>query len=120
MITNEQYLIQKFAEAREKIQNYTLEDAGRLYWKGVMDTYHSLLNESFSGWAEHGSTGYFVFYEEMTYDAALNAASKERESFERDRSNYHTERDPEERYWDNVATWNERHSHGDVDDDFDY
>jgi len=27
--------------------------------------------------------------------------------------------DPEEQYWANVATWNERHSHGDVDD-YDY
>ncbi len=71
MITNEQYLIQKYAEAREKQEEYKQNDTGRLYWKGVMDTYHSLLTESFSDWAVYGSVGYFVFYEGLTYDKAL-------------------------------------------------
>lgn len=120
MITNVEYLIQKYAEAREKIEAYRGPDSNHAYWKGVMDTYQSMLNESFSGWAEHGTTGYYVFYEGMTYDAALNAAGKSREQFERDQSNYHAERDPEEKYWANVATWNERHSDSYNDDDYDY
>jgi hypothetical protein len=73
MITNAEYLIQKFAEAREKQKQ---SDTGRLYWKGVMDTFHSLLNESFNGWAENGTTGYYVFCEGLSYDAAITAASK--------------------------------------------
>lgn len=71
MITNVEYLIQKMAEAREKQEDYKHADTGRLYWKGVMDTYHSMLNESFDGWADTGTTGYFVFYHGKTYDAAL-------------------------------------------------
>jgi hypothetical protein len=37
-----------------------------------MDTYHALLNEAFEGWATRGSVGYYVFYEEMAYDEALD------------------------------------------------
>jgi hypothetical protein len=68
MITNEQYLIQRYAEAREK-SSYT---DGTKYWNGVMDAYHAMLNESFPGWADNGTTGYYVFYEGMAYDAALS------------------------------------------------
>lgn len=75
MINNEQYLIQKYAEAREKQEGYTDSDAGRLYWKGSMDTYHSLLILGFSDWAETGTTGYYVFHRGMSYDAAIAAAS---------------------------------------------
>jgi len=71
MINNAEYLIQKYAEAREKQEEYKQSDAGRLYWKGVMDTFHSLLSESFNGWADHGTTGYYVFYKGKSYDAAL-------------------------------------------------
>ena len=71
MITNVDYLIQKFAEAREKKNNTNIEIA-QYYWKGIMDTYHALLNEAFEDWATRGSVGYYVFYEEMTYDEALN------------------------------------------------
>jgi len=69
MITNAQYLIQRYAEAREKMNSATAEN-GRFYWKGAMDTYHAMLSESFDGWATHGSVGYYVFYENMGYDAA--------------------------------------------------
>lgn len=69
MITNAQYLIQRYAEAREKMQDANTEN-GRFYWKGAMDTYHAILNESFSSWATTGSVGYYVFYENMGYDAA--------------------------------------------------
>ena len=69
MITNVQYLIQRYAEAREKMNSATAEN-GRFYWKGSMDTYHAMLNESFDGWAVHGTVGYYVFYENMGYDQA--------------------------------------------------
>ena len=75
MITNADYLIQKFAEAREKMKN-AYNEAADNYWKGVMDTYHSLLNSSFDDWAANGTTGYFVFYEGMNYDEALNAINQ--------------------------------------------
>jgi hypothetical protein len=76
MINNADYLIQKYAEAREKIKTYGSDDSGHSYWKGVMDTYHSLLILGFSNWAEKGSTGYFVFIEQMKYDQALNAVNQ--------------------------------------------
>jgi hypothetical protein len=44
---------------------------GRFYWKGAMDTYHAMLNEAFDGWATKTTVGYYVFYENMTYDEAL-------------------------------------------------
>jgi len=71
MINNADYLIQKYAEAREKY-NSANNTEGEMYWKGSMDTYHSLLILGFSGWAERGSTGYYVFMEGLTYDEALN------------------------------------------------
>ena len=73
MITPEQYLIQKYAEAREKQATYT---DGTKYWNGVMDTYHAFLNSSFPGWADYGTPGYYVFYEGMAYDDALNAITQ--------------------------------------------
>lgn len=75
MITNAEYLIQRYAEAQEKMNSADTE-TGRKYWRGAMDTYHSLLNEAFNGWAEKGTTGYYVFYEGKTYDAAITEASK--------------------------------------------
>ena len=71
MISNAEYLIQKFAEAREKMQDANTESA-RQYWRGSMDTYHNLLVLAFAHWAAEGTTGYYVFYEGMTYDQALN------------------------------------------------
>ena len=70
MISNAEYLIQKYAEAREKMQDANTESA-RQYWRGSMDTYHNMLSAAFDGWAA-GTTGYFVFYEGMTYDQAIN------------------------------------------------
>jgi len=107
MITNEQYLIQKFAEAREKSANFSTKDHAWNYWKGAMDTYRDLLTESFPSSVEYGTAGYFVLYDGLTYDAALNVASKERESFERDRANYHAE-------------ISHPHIEGDIDFSFDY
>jgi hypothetical protein len=78
MITNEDYLIQKFSEAREKLDNFSTKDHAWNYWRGVMDTYHNLLSTAFPGWAsypneeETGSVGYYVFYCNLTYDEALN------------------------------------------------
>lgn len=71
MISNAEYLIQKYAEAREKMQDANTESA-RQYWRGSMDTYHNILSTAFDDWAEHGTTGYFVFYEGMSYDKALD------------------------------------------------
>jgi hypothetical protein len=76
MINNAEYLIQKYAEAREKQEEYKQSDAGRLYWKGAMDAYHSLLVMGFLGWADKGTTGYYVFHKEMSYDEAIAKASK--------------------------------------------
>ena len=39
-----------------------------------MDTYHCIL-ANFDGWASSG-TGWYVFYEGMTYDAALAACEQ--------------------------------------------
>ena len=78
MITNAEYLIQRYAEAREKQQEYGSMGTGQMYWKGVMDTYHSLLTLGFNDWALPNSTGYFVFYKGMNYEEALNAHSKSR------------------------------------------
>jgi hypothetical protein len=77
MINNADYLIQKFAEAREKLNTYSSSESGYSYWKGSMDTYHSLLVLGFNDWAEPGSTGYYVFMEGMTYDSALAEVSKQ-------------------------------------------
>jgi hypothetical protein len=71
MISNVDYLIQKYSEAREKMNDSNTE-SGLQYWRGSMDTYHNLLCAAFPGWAEYGSTGYYVFMEQMTYDEALN------------------------------------------------
>lgn len=71
MINDAEHLIQKYAEAREKQQEYKNSDGGRLYWKGVTDAYHALLINWFKGWADPGTTGYIVFYKEKTYAQAL-------------------------------------------------
>jgi hypothetical protein len=76
MITNEQYLVQKFSEAREKMETYSSNDSGRDYWRGSMDTYHNLLSSAFPGWAEQGTTGYYVFIEQKTYEEAINLIHK--------------------------------------------
>jgi hypothetical protein len=49
-----------------------------MYWKGVIDAYHSLLTLGFNDWALPNSTGYFVFYEGMNYEEALNAYAKKK------------------------------------------
>ena len=72
MITNVDYLIQKYAEAVEKINNAQGDRDYRNYWVGVKDAYHNMLNDAFEDWAAPGTTGWYVFQEQMTYDAALN------------------------------------------------
>jgi hypothetical protein len=110
MITNVEYLIQKYAEAREKLNTYSSSESGYSYWKGSMDTYHSLLVMGFLGWAEHGTTGYYVLNEGMTYDEALNAANKARPV----EPQPHRE-DP--RNWRNAET---RVTFSESDEDYDY
>ena len=105
MITNAEYLIQKLAEAQEKQRS-----SSDKYWQGVADAYHSMLVESFSGWAAHGTTGYFVWNEGMTYDAAITAANKAHPVDPQP----HRE-DP--RNWRNVET---KVTFSEFDDDYDY
>ena len=76
MINNADYLIQKFSEARENSLG-SRDNNAKIYWKGVMDTYHSLLTLGFNDWAEPGSTGYYVFQLNLTYEQALNKIAKE-------------------------------------------
>lgn len=76
MISNAEYLIQKYAEAREKMNDANTESA-RQYWRGSMDTYHGLLSSAFKGWTAQGTTGDYVFLQGMTYDAALRRINKE-------------------------------------------
>jgi hypothetical protein len=73
MITNSQYLVQRLAEAKEKMAVSNAEAAQ--YWRGVYDTYHIILNESFPDWSQPGTPGHYVWNEGMTYDAALAASS---------------------------------------------
>jgi len=69
-IISQEYLLQKFAEAREKQSEY-YKQADTKYWSGIMDAYHSLLSHGFPGWSEHGTAGYYVFCEGMDYDKAV-------------------------------------------------
>jgi hypothetical protein len=71
MISNVDYLVQKYAEAREKMLD-AANAAGDNYWRGSMDTYHNLLCMAFPGWAAPNTTGYYVFIEQMSYDEALD------------------------------------------------
>jgi len=80
MITNQDYLIQRYAEAREKMNDANTEN-GRFYWKGAMDTYHAMLNEAFTGWASGKTTGYYVFYENMTYDEACAQVGRDNKAY---------------------------------------
>jgi len=45
-------LIERFADAKYKTQTYDGESS--LYWKGVRDGYHSVLNLLFPGWGNVG------------------------------------------------------------------
>lgn len=72
MINDARHLIQKYAEARERMEAANAL-SGQQYWKGVMDTCHSLLIFGFPDWAFPGSVGYLVFYEGMSWDAANSA-----------------------------------------------
>ena len=76
MINNAEYLIQKYAEARENFNEASVTDTSSSYWRGVMDTYHSLLLLGFNDWAESGSTGYLVFHQGKTYEEAIDTVNK--------------------------------------------
>ncbi len=79
MISNVDYLVQKYAEAREKMLDTRTYDVEQ-YWRGVMDTYQNILCTAFDGWDDQGTTGYYVFYEQMTYEEALNQIVKNLEN----------------------------------------
>ena len=81
-ITNVEYLIQKYSDSRERMEEANTE-SGRQYWKGSMDTYHNLLVMGFNDWAEPGSTGYEVFTNGRTYDQAIDLLSKQLHIHER-------------------------------------
>jgi hypothetical protein len=81
MITNQEYLIQRMAEAQEKIAGYTDNTNGRDYWRGIRDAYHAMLNEAFDGWASGKTTGYYVFYENMTYDEACAQVGRDNKAY---------------------------------------
>lgn len=72
MNIDKHHLLQKYAEARERMEAAN-DLSGRQYWKGAMDTCHSLLVFGFPDWAFPGSVGYSVFYEGMSWDAANSA-----------------------------------------------
>lgn len=76
MITNENYLIEKYAEAACRVSNDRGDREYRNYWQGTMDTYHSLLSDCFRGWTAYGTVGHYVFTEGMTYDNAIVASEK--------------------------------------------
>jgi len=75
MAINAQYLVQRLADAKEKMNSYASDPIAALYWKGVHNTYHSILNECFTDWCKPGTPAYYVWYEEMTYEDALSMSS---------------------------------------------
>ena len=76
MITNAQYLVKRLADANGKMTNYSSDANAVLYWKGVQHTYHRILKECFTDdWCKRGTPGWFVWYEEMTYEDALTMSS---------------------------------------------
>ena len=75
MITNAQYLVQRLADANGKMKSYSSDANAVLYWKGVYNTYGRILNECFTDWCKRGTPGWFVWYEEMTYEDALTMSS---------------------------------------------
>lgn len=74
MITNAEYLIQRYAEAREKKYN-SRNNEQQVYYQGMVDTYENILEESFPEWRSPGTTGFYVS-EGKSYDAAITEASK--------------------------------------------
>jgi hypothetical protein len=75
MTINTQYLVRRLAEANGKMSSYASDANAVLYWKGVQHTYHRILKECFTDWCKPGTPGYFVWYEEMTYEDALTMSS---------------------------------------------
>ena len=71
MTINAQYLVQRLAVAKEKMKSYATDANAVQYWKGVHHTYHRILNECFTDWCKPGTTAYYVWYEEMTYEDAV-------------------------------------------------
>ena len=79
MVTNQEYLIQLYAEAQENRRTRQTSSNPQWsdgYWKGRMDMALVILESAFPGWERIGTVGYYVYHENQTYDAAL--ASMER------------------------------------------
>ena len=64
-------LIQKLAAARENSQTITADSQYSQYWKGVTDTIQNTLNDLYTGWAEYGTTGYWVWTQNQSYVSAI-------------------------------------------------
>jgi hypothetical protein len=61
-----QNLIRKYADANKK--EYQYNGTASAYWRGVRDTYQTILNETFDGdWSTRGSIGWYVFMEQQDY-----------------------------------------------------
>ena len=73
---NEDYLIQMYDMAREKVSTYTYGDSGQAYWRGIQDAYHNLLSMFYPGWSAQGTIGHYAFTENMTYFNATVAVAK--------------------------------------------
>lgn len=73
MEVNTNYLIEKYANAAEKLNDPKGDQVFRSYWTGIKDAYHNVLNAGFPGWTEYGGIGHYVFTEGMSYDVAAAA-----------------------------------------------
>ena len=73
---NEDYLIQMYDQAREKMLGYAYGNSGQDYWRGIQDTYHKLLCMFHPGWSAQGTIGYYVFIENMTYFNAFTKVNR--------------------------------------------
>ena len=68
-------LIQRYADARAKVDNYNETPEYRAYWKGIANITQTTLNDLYILWTEKGSVGYYVFVLNMSYVDAVGAAT---------------------------------------------
>ena len=67
-------LIQRYADARVKEDDYNETPEYRAYWKGIANITQTTLNDLYSVWTEKGSVGYYVFILNMSYVDAVGEA----------------------------------------------
>ena len=68
-------LIQRYADARVKEDDYNETPEYRAYWRGIANITQTTLNDLYSLWTEKGSVGYYVFVLNMSYVDAVGAAT---------------------------------------------